>query len=113
MTHRGSIVETRICGMNRLPLFLSLLLLASFNAPKAFCAEFLKLNQFFLMYTDPIYPHIDSNGDFLVSLKPFARLIGASVTENGKDFIVNWEKRTARFSNSTKTDLLNGRPFPL
>jgi len=76
--------------------------------------SFLRVNKLYILYTDPIVPHADNQGNFWVGFTPIAMLLGAKYTEENNGLAtVKYENQSLTFSPGKNAALLDGRPFRL
>jgi hypothetical protein len=69
--------------------------------------SFLRLQKIYVLYTDPIIPHADRQGNFWVGLQPFTLLIGARLAEapDGSAVVTLRGHRLALTPRSTRASL--------
>jgi hypothetical protein len=112
------IIIERIKIMNRLiVLALTICLLVShfLNPVSKVSAEerntFLKVNDYYLLYTYPIAPYIDSNERFMLPLRSISELFGAKVDYYVKEkrAVVTFEDTTVELYIGSNKGKVNGR----
>jgi hypothetical protein len=76
--------------------------------------SFLRINKVYVLYTDPIVPHADAQGNFWVGLQPFASLIGAQFdeTQDGSASLTLGRHKVV-FMPGEATAVLDGKPIRL
>lgn len=70
---------------------------------------FLKINQYYVLFTNPIVPCIDKNGNFIVGLQGFSSLLGAKVLLAGGSTTVRLGDDSIKFVRASKTAYINGK----
>ena len=76
---------------------------------------FLKVNQFYVLFTYPIVPHLDKSGTFLVGLNAFAEMIGATVRTDRptRSETITWRSNSVTFIDRARTAAIDGRYVPI
>ena len=93
-----------------LPLALIITLFMSWpNSGKAESPQaFLKVNQYYLFFTNPVVPYINQHGSFLVGIQGFSDFLGGKlVTENGTE-TMRLGNDSVKFVKNSKTAFING-----
>lgn len=70
---------------------------------------FLKVNQYYVLFTNPIIPFRDRTGNFIVGLQGFSALIGAQVASGRTSTTVRLGSDRVKFSRDSKTAYVNGK----
>ena len=76
--------------------------------------SFLRINKVYVLYTDPIVPHADAQGNFWIGLQPLASLVGAQFSESstGSASVIMHGHKIV-FRSGAVTASLDGRPILL
>lgn len=93
-----------------LPLALIITLFISWpNSGKAEAPQaFLKVNQYYLFFTNPVVPYINQHGNFLVGIQGFSDFLGAKlVTADGTE-TMQLGNDSVKFVENSKTTFING-----
>jgi hypothetical protein len=70
---------------------------------------FLKMNQYYVLFTNPIVPCIDKKGNFIVGLQGFSNLLGAKILVAGGSTTVFLGDDSIKFVRASKTAYINGK----
>lgn len=70
---------------------------------------FLKVNQYYVLFTNPIVPFRDKTGNFIVGLQGFSELIGAQVVSGRTSTTVHLGSDRVKFIRDSKTAYVNGK----
>ena len=96
-------------------VLLSLSILFFFGAGRTNAAPrqaFLKVNEFYILYTNPIVPQYTKNGDFLVGLQSAALILNAKAFTNAQATVTTVVKDTHKIQVTvgSQTALVDGKP---
>ena len=69
---------------------------------------FLKINQYYVLFTNPIVPCIDKKGNFIVGLQGFSSLLGAKILLAEGSTTVRLGDDSIKFVRASKTAYING-----
>ncbi len=97
----------------KLTLAIALLLCALASAVSAAPRQaFLKVNQFYILYTNPIVPQYTKNGDFLVGLQSAALILNAKAFTNAQATVTTVVKGTHKIQITAGSSmaLVDGKP---
>ena len=72
----------------------------------------LKINQYYVLYTNPVIPRLDKSGTFVVGAEAIALMLNAKFTQNPQATTVTLTKagHSVRFTAGAKTALVDGKP---
>jgi len=70
---------------------------------------FLKVNQYYVLFTNPVIPFVDKRGNFLVGLQGFSELIGAQSVSAKASMTVRLGNDRVTFGRDSKTVYINGK----
>ena len=70
---------------------------------------FLKMNQYYVLFTNPIVPCIDKKGNFIVGLQGFSNLLGAKILLARGSTTVRLGDDSIKFFSASKTAYINGK----
>ncbi|GEM_PF-1055485 len=70
----------------------------------------LKINQYYILYTDPAAPYIDKQNRFMIPLRSISELMGAKVSYNASTKVgkIELDGKTAEVTLNSKTVTYNG-----
>lgn len=107
--------EVRMVIKQRGLVLLLPLILLFFGAGRISAAPrqaFLKVNQFYILYTNPIVPQYTKSGDFLVGLQSVALILNAKAFTNPQATVTTVVKGTHKIqvTAGSQTALVDGKP---
>lgn len=80
-----------------------------FNQAKAESRQtFLKVNQYYLLFTNPVVPYINQQGSFLVGLQGFSDFLGAKVVTTASTETIRFGDDSVRFTKASRIAYING-----
>lgn len=91
-------------------LLLAILLLANLLQPSRAASNqvFLKVNQYYVLFTNPIVPFVNHKGRVIVGLQGFCDLVGAKTVATQSSTTVYFQNSIVKFFSGSETAYMNG-----
>lgn len=103
--------------IKRITLFTALFAQVLFGRPLSAAQQttFLKINQFYVIYTNPLVPYFDKSGTFIVGLNAISLILGSKVKKvtASQSEVVTMARHTVRFVAGSTTAFEDGKPVHL